>query len=227
MKIFAIMACLFLVGADAQARGIRDDVDMVGDRARTSYAFGMMIGFDFRDAGLDLDFAAFVEGLIDAMERDEDELMMDVREAIELVQIAFELAMDRQAQEARLREELFLAANAERPEVSRTASGLQFIPLESGDGPVPDAGDTVIVHYEGALLDGTIFDSSLLRGFPETIPLFAVIPGWSEALQLMNVGSIYRFYIPSALAYGPGGVGNIIPPFATLIFTIELVGILE
>ena len=227
MKHLAILLCLFLVGLEAQARGIRDDIDMVGERARTSYAFGMTVGLDLRQAGLELDYAAFVEGLMAAMERDEGELLMDRQEALELVQTAFERAMERQAEELRILEELFLAGNAGVPGIIQTESGLQYTVIERGDGPVPQEGATVLVHYEGMLTDGTVFDSSILRGSPEVIPLAMVIPGWSEAIQLMNVGSRYRFYIPSRLAYGVHGAGQVIPPFATLIFTIELLGILD
>ena len=227
MKQFALILCLLLVGLEVQARGIRDDIDMVGEQAQTSYAFGMTVGLDLRQAGLELDFAAFLEGLMTAMEQDESELMMDRYDAMELVQAAFERAMERQAEELRLLEEIFLAVNATADGINQTESGLQYIVLETGDGPRPTATDTVIVHYEGTLTDGTIFDSSHLRGSPEIIPLEMVIPGWTEGIQLMNVGSRIRLYIPSRLAYGARGAGQVIPPFATLIFTIELLGILE
>ncbi|MCL2194205.1 MAG: FKBP-type peptidyl-prolyl cis-trans isomerase [Treponema sp.] len=227
MKQFALILCLFLVGLEVQARGIRDDIDMVGEQAQTSYAFGMTVGLDLRQAGLELDFAAFLEGLMAAMERDENELMMDRQEALELVQIAFERALERQSEELRIQEELFLAANATVSGINQTESGLQYMVLERGDGPRPTATDTVVVHYEGMLTDGTVFDSSILRGSPEIIPLEMVIPGWTEGIQLMNVGSRYRLYIPSHLAYGARGAGQIIPPFATLVFTIELISILD
>jgi len=227
MKHLAIVLCLFLAGLEAQARGIRDDIDMVGETARTSYAFGMTVGLDLRQAGLELDYAAFLEGLMAAMERDEGDLMLERDEALELVQVAFERAMERQGEELRLREELFLAANAAVPGMLQTESGLQYMVLEQGDGPRPSATDTVIVHYEGMLADGTVFDSSVLRGSPEIIPLEMVIPGWTEGIQLMNVGSRFRLYIPSRLAYGARGAGQVIPPFATLIFTIELLGIID
>ncbi|MCL2191011.1 MAG: FKBP-type peptidyl-prolyl cis-trans isomerase [Treponema sp.] len=227
MKHLALLLCLFLVGLQAQARGIRDDIDMVGERARTSYAFGMTVGLDLRQAGLELDYAAFLEGLMAAMERGEDGLMMDPGEALELVQVAFERAMERQGEELRIQEELFLAANTALPGVRQTESGLQYVVLEQGDGERPSATDTVIVHYEGMLTDGTVFDSSILRGSPEVIPLEMVIPGWTEGIQLMNVGGRIRLYIPSGLAYGARGAGQVIPPFATLVFTIELLGIID
>jgi FKBP-type peptidyl-prolyl cis-trans isomerase len=226
MKRYALAICLVLVALDAHARGIRDDVDMVGDQARTSYAFGMTVGSDLKETGLALDFAAFTEGLIAAMDGDPDALRMDRQDALELVQAAFERAAEGRADRLRVEEELFLAANAQVPGVNVTESGLQYSVIEEGTGPKPTSGDTVMVHYEGTLVDGTVFDSSRARGFPEPIPLEMVIPGWAEGIQLMNVGGTYRFYIPSDLAYGSRGAGQVIPPFATLIFTVELLEIM-
>ena len=119
----------------------------------------------------------------------------------------------------------YLSANKGKPGVHTTASGLQYEILTAGTGPHPAASDTVAVHYEGKLLDGTVFDSSIARGQPAVFPLNRVIPGWTEGVQLMPVGSKYRFTIPSDLAYGPSGAGGVIPPNAVLVFDIELLGI--
>jgi FKBP-type peptidyl-prolyl cis-trans isomerase len=226
MKKTALALCAFLACMEAGAAGIRDDADMAGDEARTSYAFGMTVGFDLREAGMSVDYAAFAEGLMDAMEGDDGALMIGREEAMELVHIAFERAMAIRAQEARIFEELFLAGNAAEPGVFVTDSGLQYEVLGEGGGPRPEAGDTVLVHYVGELVDGTVFDSSVERGSPEAFPLDMVIPGWSEGLQLMSVGSVYRLFVPSRLAFGAQGAGNI-PPFATLIFTVELLAVLD
>jgi len=122
--------------------------------------------------------------------------------------------------------ESFLAENATKAGVVTTASGLQYEVIEAGNGPKPTASDTVQVHYHGTLIDGTVFDSSVTRGLPATFGVHQVIKGWTEALQLMPVGSKYRLYIPQDLAYGanphPGGA---IKPFMTLIFDVELPGI--
>ncbi|MCM1450455.1 MAG: FKBP-type peptidyl-prolyl cis-trans isomerase [Clostridiales bacterium] len=122
--------------------------------------------------------------------------------------------------------EAFLAENGKRTEVNTTASGLQYEVLEEGNGTVPTANDQVEVHYTGKLIDGTVFDSSVERGVPATFGVTQVIPGWVEALQLMKAGSKWRLYIPSQLAYGPTGAGNVIGPNATLIFDVELIKVL-
>jgi FKBP-type peptidyl-prolyl cis-trans isomerase len=120
----------------------------------------------------------------------------------------------------------FLAANASKPGIHTTPSGLQYEVISEGEGPKPSATDTVRVHYHGTLIDGTVFDSSISRGLPATFGVHQVIKGWTEALQLMPVGSKYRLYIPQDLAYGahphPGGA---IKPFMALIFDVELLGI--
>ncbi len=121
--------------------------------------------------------------------------------------------------------EKFLAENAKRPEVKTTASGLQYEVIEATLGQKPSATDKVRVHYEGTLIDGTVFDSSYKRGESISFPLNGVIKGWTEGLQLMSVGRKYKLYIPYDLAYGAQGAGGSIPPYAALIFTVELLGI--
>lgn len=121
--------------------------------------------------------------------------------------------------------EKFLAENAKRSEVKTTASGLQYEVIEATLGQKPSATDKVRVHYEGTLIDGTVFDSSYKRGESISFPLNGVIKGWTEGLQLMSVGSKYKLYIPYDLAYGAQGAGGSIPPYAALIFTVELLGI--
>ncbi len=121
--------------------------------------------------------------------------------------------------------EKFLAENAKREGVKVTASGLQYEVMEATLGQKPKATDTVKVHYEGTLIDGTVFDSSYKRGESISFPLNGVIKGWTEGLQLMSVGSKYKFFIPYQLAYGERGAGASIPPYAALIFTVELLGI--
>ena len=121
----------------------------------------------------------------------------------------------------------FLQNNGMRPEVTTTKSGLQYEIIKQGDGKIPTESNTVKVHYEGKLIDGTIFDSSIKRGEPIEFVPTQVIKGWTEGLQLMPVGSKYIFYIPYDLAYGPNGAGGVIPPYATLIFEVELLEIVK
>ena len=121
--------------------------------------------------------------------------------------------------------EEFLAKNETKPGVKTTSSGLQYKVITAGKGKKPSATDTVTVHYEGRLLNGTVFDSSYKRKNPATFVLNRVIPGWTEGLQLMPIGSKYEFYIPSDLGYGPRGTGREIGPNATLIFVVELLEI--
>ena len=129
------------------------------------------------------------------------------------------------AKNAKAEGEKFLADNAKRPEVKTTPSGLQYEVIEATLGQKPKATDTVKVHYEGTLVDGTVFDSSYRRGESIKFCLNQVIKGWTEGLQLMSVGSKYKLYIPYQLAYGEAGAGGSIPPYAALIFTVELLGI--
>lgn len=128
-------------------------------------------------------------------------------------------------QQAKEDGEKFLKANAQRTEVKTTPSGLQYEVIEATLGQKPKATDKVKVHYEGTLIDGTVFDSSYKRGEPITFGLNQVIKGWTEGLQLMSIGSKYKLYIPYQLAYGEQGAGGSIPPYAALIFTVELLGI--
>jgi FKBP-type peptidyl-prolyl cis-trans isomerase len=223
MKKIIITLSLFLIALTIQANGVREDIDYTGEKARTSYAFGMTVGGDLKQAGLEIDYAAFTEGLRSAMEH--GQTILDRDEALEIVQNAFESAMIKQAVELEEKEVLFLAENAMRPEVTQTESGLQYMVLLEGAGPKPKETDMVRVHYEGALTNGTIFDSSYERGEPEEFPLDMVIPGWAEGIMMMNTGSIYRIFLPSNLAYGESGAGQVIPPYSTLVFTVELLDI--
>lgn len=121
----------------------------------------------------------------------------------------------------------FLEENAKKDGVKVTASGLQYIVLQEGEGDSPAAADTVKVHYEGTLVNGQVFDSSIKRGEPIEFPLNQVIPGWTEGVQLMKPGAKYRFFIPSHLAYGEQGAGGVIAPNSTLIFDVELLGVVK
>ena len=188
-----------------------------------SYALGMNIGMSLADDGIIPNMEEFIQGMMDSIAGTP---RMDMSEAMFTLQMAFMQMQQTRNLAAMEAEEAFLAENARNPGVRVTSSGLQYTVLEEGGGARPSAASTVRVHYEGRLVDGTVFDSSVFHGGPVEFPLDRVIPGWTEGIQLMTVGSRYRLYIPSNLAYGPSGFQHI-PGFATLIFDVELVGIVE
>lgn len=154
-----------------------------------------------------------------------DSVVISNENAQAFLQTFFTAAQDKVANEKKTEGEKFLTENKKNPAVQVTPSGLQYIVLTEGTGAKPTATDKVKVHYEGTLTDGTKFDSSYDRGEPIEFPLNQVIKGWTEGVQLMSVGSKYKFFVPYDLAYGEQGAGGVIPPFATLIFTVELLDI--
>ena len=226
MKKLIIFPCLFFVVFALNARAIQEEYRAAEEKARVSYAFGMVIGlsFDFGSMGIDFDYSAFAEGLKAVIEN--DNYQFSEMEAYDIIGAALDEAMERQAVVYRQIEEDFLNENVIRPEVMFTESGLQFEIIEETTGEKPRYDSVVKVNYIGTLIDGTTFDSSYDYD-GAYIPLDMVIEGWSEGLMLMSVGSIYRLYIPSYLAYGTEGFHPVIPPYSTLIFTVELLEILN
>jgi FKBP-type peptidyl-prolyl cis-trans isomerase FklB len=175
----------------------------------------------------DLNVDEFAQAIKDVLAG--NELKVSHREAQGIVEQYFrkkQAAMDAEraakGKIAKESGEKYLAENAKKEGVVTLPSGLQYTVIKEGNGRKPKATDQVVCHYEGFLLDGTVFDSSVQRGEPATFGLQQVIAGWTEGLQLMQEGAKYRFFIPYRLAYGEGGAGNMIPPFATLIFDVEL-----
>jgi FKBP-type peptidyl-prolyl cis-trans isomerase len=189
-----------------------------------SYAYGLIIGSDLKGVGIEFDYAALGQGLEAALEGQDTRMSLD--DAISLVQEAYQTAMERQAEENRVKEALFFEENGKRPGVITTASGLQYEVTRGGSGEKPGPQAVVRVNYEGKFTSGEIFDSSYERDEAQEIPLDQVIPGWSEGVQLMGVGDSFTFYIPSRLAYGENG-GGTIPPYTPLVFKVELLGILS
>ena len=196
---------------------------------KLSYALGLGIGQQLSQMGADdisaEDFAQAIKDVLGGKE-----LKVSHREAQTIVQDYFAKQEKKiQAQRAEAGKahkeagEKYLAENAKKDGVITLPSGLQYQVLKEGNGKKPTAKDTVMCHYEGFLIDGTVFDSSVQRGEPATFPLQQVIAGWTEGLQLMKEGAKYRFFIPYRLGYGEGGAGNSIPPYATLIFDVELI----
>lgn len=206
------------------AKGASDQPkDEKASKADTSYAFGMVLGKSLGETGVELDYNAFLKGFKDSMEK--KELKMSEEDATMKIQTAMMAAMAKISEANKAKEEAYLSENGKKAGVVTTASGLQYEVLTPASGAKPGAESVVRVHYVGNLTDGTTFDSSVARGEPAVFPLNQVIPGWTEGIQLMNVGSKYKLYIPSALAYGESGAGDVIPPFSTLIFEVELLGI--
>ncbi|WP_304059395.1 FKBP-type peptidyl-prolyl cis-trans isomerase [Hoylesella loescheii] len=196
---------------------------------KLSYALGLGIGRQLSQMGAaDLnidDFAQAVKDMVDGKEP-----QVATAEAQQIVEDFFRKQEERQRAEAaekykgaKSEGEKYLSENAKKEGVVTLPSGLQYQVLKEGNGKSPKATDKVVCHYEGMLIDGTMFDSSLQRGEPATFPLNGVIAGWTEGLQLMKEGAKYRFFIPYQLGYGERGAGASIPPFATLVFDVELI----
>ena len=200
---------------------------------KLSYALGHNIGHQLFGMGLQksLNIEDFAAGIADVLQENAPKMGND--EVHEVLERYFAELEERQQQEAaergkaaRSEGEAFLNRNKLRPEVTTTASGLQYEVVKEGTGRQPKASDTVRCHYEGTLIDGTVFDSSYRRGMPAEFGLRQVIAGWTEGVQLMKEGSIFKFYIPYNLAYGERGAGADIPPYAALVFKVELIKVL-
>ena len=224
MKKLILVLCVLMLAISVHARGIQEDVDLSEEKSKISYSLGMVFGMEIGQIGLEIDYESFKEGFVNVLEL--DQTIFSLEEANEIVQTAFEKAMEEKSRKLQLMEEEFLAINGARPDIITTESGLQYMILEEGSGPKPTLENTVRVQYEGTLIDGTVIDSTHERDGPEEIPLNTVINGWAEGIMLMNAGSKYRLYIPSNLAYGEWGVGQIIPQYSTLIFTVDLLDII-
>jgi FKBP-type peptidyl-prolyl cis-trans isomerase FklB len=198
--------------------------------ADISYAIGTMIAGNLKEQGIEVDLAELTKGLADTLEGKQPRLD---QAQVQQVMMAMQQQQMKAQQEkaaagaAKNKEEgaAFLAKNGKEEGVVTTASGLQYKILKQGDGAKPAATDKVKVHYHGTLLSGKVFDSSVDRGEPISFPLDGVIKGWTEGVQLMPVGSKFKFFIPSDLAYGDQGAGADIGPGSTLVFEVELLEI--
>ena len=200
---------------------------------KLSYALGLGIGHQLKQMGLkgQLKIEDFAQSITDVL--DDNQLQMTNAEAQVLVNAFFQ-NQEKKMQEQRAqagkaeleRGRVFLENNGKRAEVTTTKSGLQYEVLTEGTGKHPKATDKVRCHYEGRLIDDTVFDSSYRRNEPAVFGLNQVIAGWTEGLQLMGEGAKYRFYIPYLLGYGESGAGEMIPPYATLVFDVELLEVI-
>ena len=227
--ISAILIAAVFLGCKGNSGSLPGEINFSKD---ASYALGMNIGADLRNnmvnSSVYPDLDEFMKGMIDGIS--EKNQRYTVEETIAIIDEAFKEAAEKTKAAAIEKETAFLAENAKKPGVNVTPSGLQYEIILNEEGPKPSGNDMVVVNYEGKLTDDTVFDNSE-EGYPATFGLNQVIPGWTEGLQLMSVGSKYKFYIPSELGYGENGSRNpytgqiIIPAFATLIFEVELLEI--
>ena len=202
------------------------------DKQKQSYSIGVDIGKRIKSQSIDVDANALVQGVRHALSGEKtllsEQEMNDALSALQKEMMAKQAERAKQLGEKNLKEgEAFLAENKKKEGVKTLPSGLQYKVITAGTGKTPTAEDTVVTNYRGTLVDGTEFDSSFKRGQPATFPVKGVIPGWTEALQLMKEGAKWELVIPANLAYGERGAGNVIGPNATLIFEIELISVKE
>jgi len=221
-KRFYITLIIFLIinliNKSMSAQKLKNEIDSV------SYSLGVNIGENIKNQFPDVDLKNFESGIRDVLS-EKKEPKIEGADAQKIIKKYFIKAQDKATKHRTEEGEKFLAENAERKEVTTLESGLQYEILKNGNGPKPKLNDQVTTHYHGTLIDGTVFDSSVDRGQPATFPVSGVIKGWTEALQLMEVGSKWKLYIPYNLAYGEKGAGAQIGPYTTLIFEVELIKI--
>ena len=203
---------------------------LTNDKEKVSYIIGEDIGFSFQREGYDLDIDIMLEAIKGAATGKSENLLTETEKNEVMMRWQQEMQAKKQAQmaeqgkKARAEGAAFMEVNRNNPGVFETKSGLQYQVIKGAEGRKPAATDTVHVHYHGTLLNGQVFDSSVQRGEPISFPLNQVIAGWTEGLQLMSIGSKYKFFIPADLAYGDQAVGTI-PAGSTLIFEVELLDI--
>jgi FKBP-type peptidyl-prolyl cis-trans isomerase FklB len=211
------------IGLLAAQLSAQEPAGLKTQKDRTSYALGMDLANSLKKQSIDVDPALFSQGLRDVLGSSKTLL---TEEEVRTILAALQAEV-RNNMTAKIKQDgaAFLAQNKAKDGVVTLPSGLQYKILKAGDGKKPGLDDTVVCHYKGTLIDGTEFDSSYKRNQPATFPVKGVIKGWTEALQLMPVGSQWQLVIPSDLAYGDRGAANVIPPYSTLVFEVELVSI--
>ena len=210
--------------AKTAAENKTSEITLTSDGDKFSYGLGMIIGERVMKQYGDVDYQLLLQGLI--AQREDKETLLTLGEAEQALTTRKQKEDAMKYAEVKEKGEAFLKTNAALVGVTVTESGLQFSVITAGDGAKPVASDRVTVHYRGSLIDGTEFDSSYSRGEPATFGLNQVIPGWTEGVQLMSLGSKFKFVIPYQLGYGERGAGNSIGPFETLVFEVELIEIL-
>ena len=222
----ALCGAIALSGAAFAA----DAPELKGEKEKLSYSIGMNLGGNLKRESVEVDRELLVKGFKDSYEGgktilSEDEARKTLADYQKKLMAKKAEMMKKLGEKNKADGEKFLAENAKKAGVKSLPSGLQYKEITPGKGKSPKATDTVTVHYKGTLIDGTVFDSSYKRGEPATFPVSGVIPGWTEALQLMKTGAKWQLFIPPNLAYGERGAGRDIGPNATLIFEVELISI--
>ena len=230
IKVVGQLSLVGLIVAAGLWWYLEQEVALESTDARLSYGIGLRMGQRMSADGMQVDVAAYAAGLEDAMTGAEamltdEEINTEMSAFQELRQAEAEAERVAQAQSNLEAGRAYMEEMSSNGDVQTTDSGLQYIVMEPGEGDSPVAADSVEVHYEGRLIDGSVFDSSFERGQTVTFGLRQVIPGWTEGLQLMKPGGKFKFIIPPELGYGEGGAGQMIGPNATLVFDVELISI--
>ena len=207
-----------------------EKLDLKDQKDKESYSLGYQFGQNLKTQGVDINLDVYTSGIRDALDGkdsliSQEEIRAVISELQKRVMAARQKEVKEKSEKNLAEGKAFLDENKKREGVKTLPSGLQYKVLVEGSGKTPKATDTVIVHYRGTLINGSEFDSSYKKGQPSTFQVNGVIRGWSEALQLMKVGSKWQLFIPSELAYGERAVGGQIPPNSTLIFEVELISV--
>ncbi|PDH46788.1 MAG: peptidylprolyl isomerase [Bacteroidetes bacterium MED-G20] len=218
MKKYIYLLLIITINTIMSAQKITNEIDSV------SYSLGVNIGENIKSQFPDIDLKNFELAIKDVLD-DKKEPKITAADAQKVIQDFFKKQQAKASESIIEEGEKFLEDNKKRNNVITLESGLQYEILKSGEGPKPSLEDQVTTHYHGTLIDGTVFDSSVERGQPATFPVGGVIKGWTEALQLMSVGSKWKLFVPYNLAYGERGAGPQIGPYTTLIFEVELIKI--
>jgi FKBP-type peptidyl-prolyl cis-trans isomerase FklB len=223
------LAALVVFGISACNGGsvVNKDVKIANQTDSVAYALGHSVGANLKNQFPDVNPEIIAQAMLEAFQGKESKLFTKNEEAENYIRSYMKAASEKKAIVNKEKGEAFLAANAKKSGVKVTPSGLQYEIIKDAQGEKPTLESTVKVHYHGTTIDGEVFDSSVERGEPATFPLNGVIKGWTEGLQLMSVGSKYKFYIPAELAYGNRQAGGKIGPNSTLIFEVELLEIVK
>lgn len=234
MKYAVVLAALFaciVSGARAADEGPKEAPKAAQSKEHDSMAIGLLIGGNLKETAEDIDLENVIKGIREAFSDKQSMTQAEIQSTVQNFQQQMmerqQARMKKKGEEAEKLGEDFLTANKAKEGIQSTASGLQYKVIAEGKGDKPKATDTAVVQYKGALIDGTVFDSSEKHGGkPVSFPINRVIPGWTEGLQLMTPGAKYQFFIPAKLAYGPNPPpGSNIPPNSVLVFDVELVSV--